>query len=391
MSVSKVAKVANLVMVASSLARILICFSASILGLLLVCTKTFAQASTPATAIDAAGPHLFTGNPAVVPTKGTTVGTMAHRDTKESEMKFDRDGGETRRTNRKDDMFGLAALADMGAGAALGVNVTQTWAELNSSSTNGNARPRELFATQTLAGRLLIDLTPDVRAGLFMRHQSQEARVTGNFNTEESIVYKGSLMGYSAGLAAQVNSQFGLAAQWTPPMRGKSNIIGEERLLSEPGLAGLAVQGGPDDRRWGAYWHRWIHKRDDRADNTSTGGANNRPIVLSGMDFDSFLFPVWQLGLGGDMSVRPNLALGLTLVREQGEFIFNADQVPGDNPDGQRVSFWRVRSTIRLTNGKVNVTAGLGLWQREASLSGAQAGSWRGSGREVSIGVAGTM
>jgi hypothetical protein len=190
-------------------------------------------------------------------------------------------------------------------------------------------------------------------------------------------------------MAAAVNSQFGVAAQWTPPMRGKANILGEERLLSEPGLAGLALRGGPAAWQWGAYWHRWIHKRDDRADNTST--ANNRTIVLSGMDFDSFLFPVWQLGLGGEAEVRSNLALGATLVREQGEFIFNADQVPGDNPDGQRVSFWRLRSTMRLTNGKVNVTAGLGLWRRDAKVSGNQGGSWRGSGREVSIGLAGSI
>ena len=339
----------------------------------------------PSMATDGDGAHLFSASPADQGTAGNRAGVLFNRNFKSSEIKLAQGDAETRTADLKNDLIAVSGLADLGAGTAAGITAARDWIEMNSQSTNGSVRPRELFQTQTVTGRILIDLTPQVRAGLSIRQQSQESLVVGGFNNQESIVYRGSLVGYGAGAAARLGPKFGVGAQWVPAMRGKATIIGEQRLLAEPGRAGVSAWHGDDAQRFGVMWQRWVHKRDDRADNTSTGGENNRQVILEGMDFDNFLYPVWALGVGLDHRIRPNLGLRAHAGRETAEFIFNTDQVPGENPDGQRLDYWRLRGAVKLINPGFALELGLGFWQRSLSLSAGSGprGEYKASGREL--------
>ena len=95
------------------------------------------------------------------------------------------------------------------------------------------------FATEG-PGKFSLELTNDLRVDRLVPHRRLEADMLGNFfmPLDERTKYKGSLIGAGAGI--QLNGKSAsIALKYLSAMEGKVSILGEDKIVSQPGLLSL--------------------------------------------------------------------------------------------------------------------------------------------------------
>ena len=189
-------------------------------------------------ATDSSATHLFLLNPAIVKPAGTKAGAFALRSTKKTTLKQEADGGDNIESNTNDDYLVFAAGADLGAGAGLGLSHQALYRKVDTNLASRNSQPNlvETHKIQHTAARLFIELTEQIRAGVAIRYLFRDSSILGDpFIGQAALTrYKTTLFGYGSGFAANYgNATF--AYTYFPPLRGKSEIYGEEFIVVEPG------------------------------------------------------------------------------------------------------------------------------------------------------------
>ena len=238
-----------------------------------------------------------------------------------------------------------------------------------------------------LGARFIVELTNQIRAGLLVRYLREHASIVGSFgvNQRNSFTYTGSLLGYGAGIYFSGNDS-GYGAAYMPALRGKGEVLGEEKIFTESGYALFDVYVGKENARLGMSYYRWIHKRDDR-DEATQSLDGNRTLNIDGLNFETALFPVHAISFGADFRVTQKVLGRATITQEESEFIFSEAGIPGENSKNKRVRFLRLRGGAVLSNTpKLKLQLGFGVFDRKTDLdnsNGSAEGKYKGSGSEL--------
>jgi hypothetical protein len=138
-------------------------------------------------------------------------------------------------------------------------------------------------------------------------------------------------------------------------MRGKTEILGEQKIISYPGLTGFdGFYQFKQGIVLGLSYKRWFYKSDDRTE-LSTSPDDGRTISLGGLDVDQFFYRTQAIGIGTDLQVVQDIELRLGVIRQDGVFQFADNVVPGDRPsDEKTVQYQIYKAGLRLQKQKVS-------------------------------------
>lgn len=314
--------------------------------------------------------QLFNLNPATVNPAGSKAGGYVIRRERTSTFTATDSAATTTKTSLKEDGYGIGGMFDLGAGAGAGINAERQFSTAELTVDSSRTKMIEIIETKTLTGRVLIDLAPGLRVGLALRFMHEKGDILGamsNNNESGRVKYDGSLVGHGGGVQ-YADDRFAIGAAYFPAARGKTEIISEERIITEPGLTLVDFKYKADKNNvFGLGLQRAVHRRDERA--VSVPGENGRgTIALDGISPDKNSFATQTVHGAVEWGIAGNVALRVGAARHQREWIFNGNAVPGDKSDGDTYSYmeWQVALHILM---QVDVTAGYYFDSYETKLS----------------------
>ena len=279
----------------------------------------------------------------------------------------------------KDEAIGF--LLPLG-GASFGADTHLTTKDLDVSVLRRGQIVSETFRERTWRAHFLVDLTQHTHAGFSYRFLKVENDIYGDFflSNEDKTDYLGELSGYMANFYSR-ETDFGWGGYYAPAMRGKSEIEGEQKILTSPGTAGLNFIYYAQ-KKWtlGVEATRWFYKTDDR-DDLSTSPIDQRTISLSGLDLEQRLWNTQRMSIGFDYLVKKDFKIRANFYRQTAAWVFRADRVPFDDPEAETVMTydgWK----LALNYNQKQFYLQAGIMQSERALSTfqdtRQDGSWFG-------------
>ena len=254
-------------------------------------------------------------------------------------------------------------------GAAFGFDRVSSSRVVDSESERTSRSNIESFRDIYYKAHFIIDLTSTTRAAFTYKYLTSESYVWGDFFLDRSdgTDYKGFLAGYAARFY-YTGSGFEIGLNYAPALSGKSEIEGEDKILTTPGYTGAIIYiPTSNGLGFGLKGKRWFYKRDDRGE-LSTSPVDQRTISLNGLDFDQFLFKTERYSAGVDFAVSKQLTLLGTIFKQDGVFLFRGDSVPGDQVGNETaVSYNGLNAGLIYDAKSVLLKAGLSKIERDVS------------------------
>src|SRR5690606_30687900 len=177
------------------------------------------------------GTHLFPLNPAVHGFQPLEGGLIMLRQSRSSELDQSESNDDTLTTESSQAIVGFATQTDLGAGAGFGLTHQIKYQQTDSETSGNRNNVREEFTKQTqTAAKLLVELTSQIKAGMAIRYLYLDTTLIGNYFVGERTAVKTTLVGYGSGLALNF-SKGGLGYSYYPPLRGKAEVLGEEKII----------------------------------------------------------------------------------------------------------------------------------------------------------------
>ncbi len=286
------------------------------------------------------GNLVFSLNPAVVSPTNNRVGGYSLNRQNGSVYTDVGEIEEKTTTKLKESFYGGMALFDLGAGAAVGISLERSHTRATYEITDTRQELEESMATQTIGGRMLIDVATGLRIGLALRWMTERGDVlgsSGSNNMGDRVTYSGNLIGHGGGFSFALN-QWRIGAAYYPAVRGKSEILYEQRIITEPGVAIADGALKVGKHMIGIGLERSIHRRDERAVSVVSEDGD-RDISLDGISPDKSALPVSKMHLGFDASLLPNVMFKMGITRHETEWIFDGTKAPGDRDDADRFNW----------------------------------------------------
>lgn len=346
---------------------------------------------------DGTATHLFPLNPAIQKVDQTQGGVILLRDSKEVKLDQTASSDDTITNKVNDDYLAAAAAIDLGAGAGIGISHQTLYRKVETNVTaRGNAEPvEETTKIQHSQLKLLVELTDGLRAGMAVRYLYKDVALFGNplsgGRREPATRFRTTLVGYGAGFAYAQKEQFGLAYTYYPPLRGKTDVEGEEKIVVERGeISADAFYKISKVWTGGILYKRWINEVDDLAAGTTAADDQTR-ISLYGLDLDQYLIPSQMIMVGGDAELSKQTGLRLSVGQEVAEFNFmdlmryNRIDVRQSLDDKHAtVTYYRLRAAVKFTNKGVEIDAGGGYFTRKHEFPERMNGAvYEATGKEV--------
>jgi hypothetical protein len=327
-------------------------------------------------------PFLFNVNPSSNATTGFKGGTYGLRQFRDTTLTADDDSDTITRSRAKQDVYAGQVMVDLGAGMSASIAAERSFTESKTSRTTATRTVRELMLQQTLTGRVEIDLAPGFRSGFIMRYVSLSGDLAGAFNASDAyrVRYHGNMLGNGAGFTFVSG---GLAAEMSyfPAVRGKSEIMFEERIITDPGMAtaGLSYKAGP--HTFGLALQRWVHKRDERAA-TVTSPDGQRTLTLNGLDPEKNVLPVAAYHLGLEFGLGAGRAVRASVAKKDSVWTTDAQTAPTTVSGYESLSELDQQLAVRLNFGRHDILVGANKFGRSKTLS-SLAGSNQGDRYEA--------
>lgn|GEM_PF-3503170 len=338
---------------------------------------------------DATPSSAFSLNPAAVFPEGEQYDFAASRKFVKNTFDADDPVRSDLQSTTKSESYGVAGVWAAWKGTGFGLTMQREYEETDSENSSSGSKPKELMHRDYLGSRLILGLTPKIRAGVLVRYVLEHASIVGSYYVSQrsGFTYQGHLLGYAAAFFFDGNDS-GYGVTFAPVLRGKTKIMDEEKTLAEPGFALFDVYVGKEQARVGLSYYRWVHQRDDR-DEEALSADGNTPLSLDGVNFDRALFPVHALTFGGDLRLTPKVLARVSVTQEEGEFIFSEEGIPSEKSGNKRVGFLRFRGGIIVTNSpKLKIQLGFGSFDRKTGLKKNDVyadGDYKGSGSELML------
>ena len=194
--------------------------------------------------------------------------------------------------------------------------------------------------------------------------------IVGNYDLpqQEATRFKTTMFGYGlGGIYRFPKGSFGVAS--LPPLRGKTDIFGEEKIVATPGELEFSADYAPTkEHRFGLQYATLQYKRDDLAEGTTIDNDSNAPISLTGLSYDRFLFPYRRIGLGYDHTFSSQMTGIFALYREESEFLFDPDSEPGDSDELLTMNSYTLKLNLKYTSGDLTFVGGLNFNEAETEF-----------------------
>lgn len=313
---------------------------------------------------DAASRGLFHINPAT-PSGQWSTDILLGRTTYSSKLENSQ-GGTLRQLSSEgqNDFMAAGVLGDIGAGLALGASHLRTFHTSETKDQNVREAREEGRAGQMSALRSVVELSENLNFGIAVRFYHFEQNILGAMfvPTAQNTVYRGSMVGTGAGLHLALSGvQFG--ASYHPPLKGKSEIFGEEYIVTEPGISEASFAWTRPQATFGLVFRRGIYKRDDRVEGTTLNDANQTAINLWGLDpEETTIHFLDNYQLGADFTLSDKASSRVSLTRETLEFTLDPTNfLPGENKGAERYACYRLSGTIQIDAARFLLTFGINL------------------------------
>ncbi|MCX6118430.1 MAG: hypothetical protein NT027_12880 [Proteobacteria bacterium] len=312
---------------------------------------------------------LFSLNPAAIQTTGNRFAGYGLRKNLSAKYVDVQDTPITTTTTMKEESFGAAGQFDLGAGAAAGVSMERYFGKMNYEFSDSSRALTEAQNLQSLSAKMLIDLAPGLRLGLALRWLTERNEILGNRNSDESgdrVTYSANLIGNGGGVF-YATSNWSLGAAYYPAARGKSDILYEQRIVTESGLALVDIVYEMSKHSLGVGLERSVHKRDERAVSVVSEDGD-RDINLDGISVDKNAFPVSKIHAIFNFTVNPQLRIRGGLTRRDHEWVFDNSKVPGDNSSADKYSWNEFKIGVGYT-AQFDLQAGMSMGSWSSTLT----------------------
>jgi hypothetical protein len=322
---------------------------------------------------DASAHHLFLINPSTVMSKGLEIDGLVGRGTYTSSLESDRNGNINEiKSDGQDDILGAGILADCGAGLSLGVNHLRSFHRSSSKDSNARTPKEEGRAGQMTMARAVVEITDKLHLGIAVRQYQLEENVIGNMNVQASsnTVYRGSMFGTGGGLNLLLGS-VNLAVAYHAPLKGKADISGEEKIITDPGISEAAIAFAHGTMVFGLAIRRNVYKHDDRVDGSTVNDNRNTRIDLFGLDpEETTIFFLDHYQAGFDMKISDKTTTRFSIAKENVEFNFDRQNaLPGDNANSQRYGFYKLTGGILLQASRFLLNLGANFSTKDHKFS----------------------
>lgn len=283
----------------------------------------------------------------------------------------------------------VGLLADLGAGAGVGISheILYHKVETDDVTTGRGAPLTETTKTQHSKLKLLVELTDDFEVGIAIRYLYKDVSLFGDpfMSPGEEIRFRMTMVGYGSGAVYRFKSA-ALAYTYYPPLRGKTEVEGEEKIVVEPGQIGVdGYYEVKKNVKVGVLAKRWINEIDDLAEGT-TADDDTTNVSLYGLDPDQYLIKRQLVLVGFDWDLAKAATLRASVGQEQSELNFGELMVydrigvraRGNGKD--QLKYNRVRAMLRFSQSGMEADVGMGLSTRDHDFPD----SWNGGSYSAS-------
>lgn len=282
-------------------------------------------------ATDVGTPDIFKDNPAEIDPDHLAFSYRQINTRKNTEATMMNDTVQPEIKNKVvESIHEAGLLLPLGGGAGVVFQGGMLNKDIESELSTSSNQEEESFEETNLALRLTLKIVDRIRAGLGMRYQLLEADVVGRFFEDDITSYKGNMTGYEFGLFYS-DGLVGFGFVYVAPMKGKAKLGDEQIILTQPGWMSVDLSYGKE-WRIAASARRWLHKRDDRADDYTVPGTEDE-IFLMGLELDQFVLPTMQYHLGFDTAQIHSLHGRFDVGQNHYVFLGDPYAVPGDQDD----------------------------------------------------------
>lgn len=306
--------------------------------------------------------------------------------------------GDSIKSQLSQDSYTGGVLSSMGAGMYAGFLIEKYFAKISTEDSGRNEVPYEMMTSEVVTGRVVIEVATDVTLGVQLRWSHQTGNILGNIDApveEQRIRYRGNLLGHGAGLSYK-QPNYKIAAAYIPAERGKSEILSEQRIITEPGF--VLIEGATKAGAFnlGAGFERAVHKRDERAVSVVSEDGF-RSVELDGISPDKYAQPklTYHLGCDGVVSPQINWTTGISLT--DGRFIVDGQSSPDSNSDADPYRATDIKFGIDyLKLGPVDLQARIKYRTLTGNLTSKSGNNLEGSTYKatmtyLSLGVSGSL
>jgi hypothetical protein len=334
-------------------------------------------------------------NPAQIKPKGFQAGALLMRNSRTSVLDHSAQPNGSKITSVVgDDIEEGGVTADLGAGAGISfTNQMQYHKVVTGTDQRAEDDLTEVTSTQHTAVKLAVELTNELQAALVVRYMYRDVTLFGSPFLDDGMEtrFKVSLIGIGSGATYAVKNA-GVGYAYFPPLHGKAEVSGEERIVIEPGQIVVSAFYAPTPKvTLGLLGKRWINEIDDLARGT-TAPDNTTNISLSGNDPDQYVIPQQLLMVGVDVALTREATVRLGLGQESANFDFvNYQQIAGADVDQQGqlgVKTERASAVVRFVNQGTTVEGGGSYFTRQASFPDDwNGGSYKAIGTDLHVSV----
>ena len=251
-------------------------------------------------------------------------------------------------------------------GAAFGIKTIQMVQD-HTTLFQENRSYKEKFGSKDWEFHFLVDLTDLIRAGFVYRYTSIDETIYGGYfiDSQDFTRVKGTMTGYRLGFS-YTSRFFEVGVYNGSSLRGKSEIYGEQKILSDPGRYGASLHlGHARTLGFGLFTETISYKKNDRA-SLSTSPMDQRKISLRGLNLMRFFYPLQRSGLQISTLLRPGLTGVLGVTAEEGKMNFS-ESLPQNNDEQKMVTNLLYEMSLALSKDKLSI--GLYGWTRRNRIS----------------------
>ena len=259
-----------------------------------------------AMATDSPGGSMFVRNMSLLKVSKTIFNVMQLNGDRTINVTGNNDEDATYSNQEKDEAIGF--MIPLG-GASFGFDQVFSTTDSAFQVRGVDFTQEETFREKTTRAHFVVDLTQSVRGSFSYRYRKIENEIAGQrfVREDDRTQIDGSTTGYLASFYYDGKTS-GFGMHYAPAMRGKSEIEGEEKILTTPGTAGFRFLLTRKKFTFGLTGTRWFYKQDDRQQ-TGTSPVNQTSISLFGIDMEQFLFNTRRESIGMDYQFKKDLSL----------------------------------------------------------------------------------
>lgn len=324
--------------------------------------KAFCQSLTLSRGTDALGVQIYAVNPSVYTPNGIGYDVTTGRTWSKSDYTRGTPGDlDEMAANSSHRLLFAGVMVDAGSGLYLGFHFMEDKSEQH-TGVNGRTAVLENFKQSQLMAKAKVELTDSISLGFLMRYLDQDNEIIGNFFVDRANFtnFTETMFGSGAGFKYQ-SGNFSLASAYLFPMRGKTEILAEEKIVSAPGYAEFSIGSHAGSRQLGAVVRRWIYKENDKFSGTTLNDENDSQIELFGLNPENRNFlDTEEHQIGYTQLVNSKIKWNLTLSRRFAVVseIFDI-QRPGQVRDQDVFDFYAGKAFITYNTGKTSLKLGL--------------------------------